>query len=81
MIYVYRLLVIVFIVSIPCWYVPVIVSDLNHPEKWDSDWMHDPRIYGWMFAGGVLFCLLLLWRVIRHNRRLNEMVRRAKARS
>jgi hypothetical protein len=45
MIQVWRALTILFFVSIPLWYIPVIITDLMHPELWDKDWMHDPRIY------------------------------------
>ena len=50
MIYVRRLLVILFFASLPVWYIPVIITDLMHSERWDEDWMHDPRIYLPMYA-------------------------------
>jgi hypothetical protein len=70
----WRLVVLVFILYLPY----VVVSDLMHPEIWDSDSLHDPRKYGWLCLGVTVLGLVLLWRGIRLNRRLNDMVRRAK---
>jgi len=65
MIRVWRLLTMLFVVSIPVWYVPVIVSDLASPELWDNDRMHDPRLYLPMLAAvavvGLLLALHIYW--------------------
>jgi hypothetical protein len=72
MIHVWRLITILFFVSIPVWYVPVILSDLAHPERWDGDWMHDPRVYLPMLAIvavlGLLLALHMYWSERRKQR-------------
>ena len=40
----YKLVFVIFLLAIPFWYGPVIVSDLSSPELW-GDWRHDPRWY------------------------------------
>jgi hypothetical protein len=32
-------------VVLPVWWVLVFVDDMSHPERWDRDWTHDPRLY------------------------------------
>jgi hypothetical protein len=76
--HVYRVLVMAFILSIPCWYVPVIIHDLTHPELW-SDWRHNPQVYGVMALGVGAVCLGLAWRAMRLHVRLKELESRAKA--
>jgi hypothetical protein len=65
MIHLWRLLTILFFISIPLWYVPLIVNDLAHPELWDKDWMHDPRIYlpgcAIVVALGLLLAAHIYW--------------------
>lgn len=55
----WRLLTILFFASIPLWYVPAILRDLAHPERWDHDWLHDPRIYLPMLAVVVVLGLVM----------------------
>jgi hypothetical protein len=69
MIYFWRLLTILFALSIPLWYVPVILADLAHPERWDEDWMHDPRIYLPMLAVVVVLGLVMAIHIYRTERR------------
>jgi hypothetical protein len=66
----WRLLTLLFLVSIPTYYVPlVIMQDLSHPELWEQDWMHDPRIYLPMLAGVVVMGLLMAMHVYWTERR------------
>ena len=38
-----------FIMALP-WFVYVLFDDLAHPERWERNWMHNPRIYMPMFV-------------------------------
>ena len=69
MIHFWRLLALLFLISIPTWYVPVILDDLANPERWDSDICHDPRIYLPMLGGVVVMGLLMAMHVYWTERR------------
>jgi hypothetical protein len=58
----WQLVTFVFFLSFPVWYLPIIVNDLQHPEIWDGDWRHDPRIYLPMYAVlGILAALMAVY--------------------
>ena len=48
------ILAVLFVMVSPFWYMPVIIDDLRHPDIWNEDRTHDPRIYL-----PVLGCLVL----------------------
>ena len=57
----WTILAILFFLTAPFWYGYVIYSDLAHPEIWNEDWTHDPRIYLPVMA--VVFPLIAwVWR-------------------
>lgn len=69
MIWFWRLLTMLFVLSIPLWFGPVILADLAHPERWDSDWMHDARMYLPMIALVVIAGLAMAIHVYLTERR------------
>lgn len=58
----------ILIVMLPILIGHGLYQDLQHPELWDADWNHDPRVYGpfgVLVLGPALFLLarnLLRWR-------------------
>jgi hypothetical protein len=67
-----------FILLSPLWYGWVIYQDLTHPEMWDQDPLHDPRIYLPMLAVGAVFVALTLRWCYRTNCRTAEQMAELK---
>jgi hypothetical protein len=61
-------------IALPIGIVAGVMYDLQHPELWDTDWLHDPRRYWpYMAVGSSIIVLIVLvtWRDgRRHSRRM-----------
>jgi len=69
-----------FVVGTP-WYIYLIYLDFCHPEIWDQDFSHDPRIYLPMMAVGFPLCALLYWSELCKSRQMEkEMMERIRRR-
>ncbi len=70
----------VFFLVASVWNCHMIAEDLKHPEIWDQDWRHDPRI--WLPALGEIAVLYAafgahIWRVERRDKRCSAPQRRS----
>ena len=73
-------LVLAFFVYAPFGYGPNIYADLTHPEIWDLDWRHDPRLYlpplivSLMLTAAIgTWAAVMDWREARHLRQLKRI--------
>ena len=71
--------VLFFVVGTP-WYAYVIVDDFRHPELWDHDVMHDPRVYLPVLAVVLPLTGLMMWweahKLWRIEKQTREVVQR-----
>ena len=54
-------ILLLFLTVGPVWYGWVIHDDLSHPELWDRDGLHDPRVYMPLFPAVTILSLALVW--------------------
>lgn len=65
---------ILFLLTLP-WYAWVLYHDLTHPEIWDQDWQHDPRIYLPFSLVVLVFCVAVMRKVLRERRELQRKIK------
>lgn len=81
---IYEFTTIVFLVVGTPWYGWLVYDDLMHPERWDADRLHDPRIYLPLMPCVIVFIAWSVWsedrmhktlvRMRARNAKLNEFV-------
>lgn len=54
-------ILLLFLTVGPVWYGWVIHDDLTHPEIWDRDGLHDPRVYMPLFPAVTILSLAGVW--------------------
>lgn len=76
---IYEFVAITFWVVGTPWYGWLVIDDLLHPERWDADPLHDPRIYLPFMLLTILFMAWCVWDEVRTEKQFDrERARNAK---